>query len=102
MQDTRHKYQDTSRKIQVSRRETRETSLMSKSLVSKSLISNTPSLCNIPVAPNKKGDRCHYSHHPRVLCIDPHLLQTLRDQVGGIILAILILITKTLQMYVFF
>ena len=61
----------------------------------------TPSLCNIPVAPNKKGD-CYISHHPRELRNDPYVFQSLRDQVGGIILAIIFLITKTLQMYVYF
>ena len=59
------------------------------------------SLCNIPVTQNKKGDR-DYSHHPKQLCIDPHVLQVLIDQVGGVILVIIFIITKTLQMYVFF
>ena len=86
---------------QISRYDTQDTSLMSINLISKSLISKTPSLCNIPVIPNKKGD-CHYSHHPKQLCIDPHVLQDLIDQLGGIILIIIFLIIKTLQMYVFF
>jgi len=59
------------------------------------------SLCNIAVIPNKKGDR-YNSHHPVLLRNDPHVLQALRDQAGEKILAILILITKTMQMYVFF
>ena len=101
MQNTRHKYQDTSRKTQVSRRETRDTSQMSNSLVSISLISKTPSLCNIPVTPNKKGDCCN-SHHPRQLRIYPQVLQTASGKAGESILVILFfLITKTLQMYVF-
>ena len=67
-----------------------------------SLISKTPSLCNIPAAPSKKGDSYFYSHHPSVLRNDPHVLEAQRDQAGEIILAILFfLITKTLQMYVF-
>ena len=60
----------------------------------------TPSLCNIPVTLNKKGDRCN-SHHPKQLRNDTHAFQFLRDQAGETILVIIFLITKTLQMYVF-
>ena len=80
---------------QVSRHETQDASLMSKSL-----ISNTPSLCNIQITPNKKGD-CSDSYHPNLLRIDPYVLVAQRSS-RRIILVILILITKTLQMYVFF
>ena len=90
----RHEYQDT-------RHETQDTNLLSKSLVSKSRISKTPSLCNIPVTPNKKGDRCN-SHHPNLLQYYPPKLQRTSDNAGEKILVIIILITKTLQMYVFF
>ena len=58
------------------------------------------SLCNIPVTPNKKGDRCN-SHHPRQVRIYHKVLQTTIDKAGKIILVIFFLITKTLQMYVF-
>ena len=63
--------------------------------------SKTISLCNIPVTPNKKGDRYYHSHHPRVLRNDPHALEAQRDQEGEFILVNLFLITKTSQMYVF-
>ena len=59
------------------------------------------SLCNIAVTKNKKGDCCN-SHHPRQLRIYPQVLQTASDKAGETILAIIFLITKTLQMYVFF
>ena len=60
------------------------------------------SLCNIPFTPNKKGDCCN-SHHPNILRTYPQRLDPTRDIAGETILAILFfLITKTLQMYVFF
>jgi len=60
------------------------------------------SLCDIPVTPNKMGDCCN-SHHPRQLRTYPQALQTERDKAGKTILVILFfLITKTVQMYVFF
>jgi len=59
------------------------------------------SLCNILIIPIKKGDR-DYSHHPSQLCNAPHVFQSLRDQARENILAIFFLITKTMQMYVFF
>ena len=59
------------------------------------------SLCNTPFTPNKKGD-CYNSHHPRLFCNEPHVLEALRDHAGETILVILFfLITKTSQMYVF-
>ena len=59
------------------------------------------SLCNIPVTPNKKGDR-YDSHHPNVLRNYPQRLEVANDKAGETILAIIFLITKTLQMYVYF
>ena len=61
---------------------------------------NAPSLCNIPVTPNKKGNR-YNSHHPNLFRIDPYVFQA-QESSRRIILVILFLITKTLQMYVFF
>ena len=58
------------------------------------------SLCNIPFTPNKKGNR-YNSHHPNLLCIDPYVFQA-QGSSRRIILVIFFLITKTLQMYVFF
>jgi len=58
------------------------------------------SLCNIPVTPNKKGDR-YNSHHPLLLRIDPYVFQA-QGSSRRTILVIFFLITKTLQMYVFF
>jgi len=59
------------------------------------------SLCNIPVIPNKKGDSCN-SHHPNILRNYPQRLELASDKIGERILVIVFLITKTLQMYVFF
>jgi hypothetical protein len=61
----------------------------------------TLSLCNIPVTQNKKGDRCN-SHHPNLLQYYPQKMQRTMDKAGEIILVTIFLITKTLQMYVFF
>ena len=63
----------------------------------------TISLCNIPVTPNKKGDCYHYSHHPNLIQCYHQILERSSDNAGQTILVILFfLITKTLQMYVFF
>ena len=60
------------------------------------------SLCNIPVTPNKKGDR-YDSHHPNLLQCYPQNVERTSDKAGETILVILFfLITKTLQMYVYF
>jgi len=59
------------------------------------------SLCNIAVTPNKKGDR-YNSHHPKQLRIYPQTLEIASDKAGENILVIFFLITKTMQMYVFF
>ena len=59
------------------------------------------SLCNIPVTQNKKGD-CYCSHHPELLRIYPQELEKASDKARESILVIFFLITKTLQMYVFF
>ena len=56
---------------------------------------------NIPVTPNKKGD-CYNCHHPKLLQIYPRKLEKERDNAGETILVTFLIITKTMQMYVFF
>ena len=95
MQNIRHKYQDTRHETRVSGHETRGISLMSKSL-----ISNPPSLCNIPVTPNKKGQSLLQPLPQTSPKLSSKFAKS-TDNTGGSILVILFLITKTLQMYVF-
>jgi len=66
----------------------------------KTEISKTLSLCNISVFSNKKGDR-YDSHHPKLTRIDPYVFQAQGSR-RKINFSNFFLITKTVQMYVFF